>query len=294
MTVSDENPKRPPVDSRPFLVIPYWPPGTLDTSDPGDTGERRPLPDDEPKVVWYLCPAIRTTPYEPGTDLTVHVDVLNRGGANTESLAHVSVWWTDPASAFVIDPANLIGFDLVPVKPRGGRATSRGMTKRIPDTAPKHVCLLVRVSHQYDPAGNVPDPVGDRHWAQRNLTAVSVSDGQPIDVKFVAANPLEDTAEFTLSVRQNGEEHSEVLAQELGAEPRFIEASIAIGETDEDLDRRQVSLQVALRPGERRPVRVRIDVLGQLEAGTFASYEISQRAGERGPVLGSLGVVALG
>ena len=107
----DERDKRPSHegeegthDSRPFFVIPYWPAAA---GDDGDTGEQRPLP---ASATWYECKGIHASPYEPGTDLEVTVDVRNFGGSNAPSVAQVTAWWSDPTTGFVVDPARLIGF----------------------------------------------------------------------------------------------------------------------------------------------------------------------------------------
>src|SRR5688500_8124708 len=96
-------------DSRPHFVIPYW----LSTgpNDPGDDGDTRPVPSN---VVYYLCQGIHASPYQPGEELEVSVDVANHGGANTESVAQVTVWWSVPSSGFVVGPDKLIGYKTVP------------------------------------------------------------------------------------------------------------------------------------------------------------------------------------
>ena len=104
-------------DHRPYLTIPYWTKtAPLVPGGPGDDGQVRPLPTG---VVSYLCPGIHASLYTPGSDLTVHVDVLNSGGGNITGLVTVTVWWEYPAPAFgAMTKNNLIGVQLLPVPPR--------------------------------------------------------------------------------------------------------------------------------------------------------------------------------
>ena len=124
-------PRERPFDSRPHFVIPYW-----SSPDPtqGDDGDIRPVPSN--KAVWYLCESIHASPYQPGKQLDVKVDIANYGGANTPSIAQVTVWWSDPTAGFVVGPDKLIGYRTVEVNPRGGRNTTLVMSKVIPSSAP--------------------------------------------------------------------------------------------------------------------------------------------------------------
>ena len=154
----------------------------MSLGDPGDTGQIRPVPDSAGPS--YMCPGIHTSTYAPGNYLTVQVNVRNFGNGNSPSLAQVTVWWGDPATGFVADPAKRIGFDVVKVEPRGEQATTLPMTAKIPASAPGHICLLARVSHQLDLAGKTPIPGLDQHWAQRNLVVATAEPGIPIIIQF--------------------------------------------------------------------------------------------------------------
>lgn len=83
----------------------------------------------------HLCESIHASPYEPGQQLDVTVDIGNYGGANTPSIAQVTVWWSDPTAGFVVGPDKLIGYCTVEVPPRGGRNTKPVMGKVIPPSA---------------------------------------------------------------------------------------------------------------------------------------------------------------
>lgn len=280
-------PEEQPNDSRPHFVIPYWSasgPGAT-----GDDGNTRPLPSN---VVSYLCPAIHASPYRPGEQLDVTVDIGNFGGANTPSIAQVTVWWADPATGFVVGPDRLIGFVTVPVPPRGGQATTPTLSKEIPGSAPDHICLLARVSHQYDRAGVKADPINDRHWAQRNLVAVSAQPGVPFVFAFDAGNPLPTEAEFILVARQVGEEQFAILAEELQREPTFVDADLHLGETAEGiLDGGEASLPLLLQPAEVRRCYLGVNVQSEVGAGRFAAFEIVQQSRTEAGAVGSIGLV---
>lgn len=262
-------------DARPFLTIPYW--------SPGDTGEERPLPS---TIAWYLCPGIRTSTYQPGQVLEVAVDVRNNGGSNAPSLAQVTVWWSDPALGFVIRPENLIGFRQVTVHPRGGAAATAIMARQIPADAPAHICLIARVSHPLDPAPSVPDPVSDRHWAQRNLSVVAAPAGTPAALQFVIANPFPDAAGFRIRIAPVA--NPTLLAGEDGVIGEAFVDFIAQMHVAGLVGEGSLEFDVELEPGEVRGLTAEIEVQ-ELPRGAFAAFEISQALDER--VLGGLAVV---
>ncbi len=269
-------------DARPFLVIPYWP---ATATDPGDTGSARPVPTTVP---WYMCGGIRTSTYQPGQVLEVAVDVRNFGGSNAPSLAQVTVWWTDPTLGFLVKPENLIGFRTVPVPPRGGTATTAIMAKEIPASAPDHICLLARVSHQLDTAPPLPDPVNDRHWAQRNLSVVTVTPGAPATLSFVVTNFLADAATFR--IRMAPVEHVEMLAGTDGVDGRpltDVQATMRLGDRSGE---GRIEIDVGLSAGEVRELDAEI-VVPALDDGSFVAFEISQMLGDT--TLGGLGLVVV-
>ena len=271
-------------DSRPHFVIPYW--VSTGPGDPGDDGDTRPVPSN---VVWYLCEGIHASPYQPGERLDITVDVANHGGANSPSVAQVTVWWADPSTGFVLAPDRLIGYRNVPVDPRGGQATTEVLSKVIPASAPNHICLLARVSHQYDRAGLVVDPVNDRHWAQRNLAAVQAQQGVPLVFPFVAGNPLDEEAEFLLVVQQAGEERFAGLQHAVGADPVFGEFVASLSE-DRASGTGGDALRLALGPREQREIFLHLVMHSSTGPGRFSALEISQTSPSRETVVGGLGV----
>ncbi len=280
-----------PVDARPYFVIPYWAPTS--PGDSGDNGELRPLP---ANVTSYLCSSIHASAYAPGTALTVTVDVRNFGDGNSPSLARVTVWWADPNTGFVADPTRLIGIDVVPVPPRGEMVqATRPMTQRIPASAPNHVCLLACVSHQLDLANTTtPNPAGDRHWAQRNLSVVTAVSELPIMVPFMAGNPFDHEAEFTLLARAVPEEHYRQLADIVEAEPIRLDARLSFrGEGNHNGHDGTAEQRIQLRAREQRPMELRVELGAIPQRGQFTGIEIIQaHGGDRS--IGSLGIIVRG
>lgn len=264
-------------DTRPFLTIPYWA--------PGDSGEQRPLPGN---VLWYLCPGIATSTYQPGEVLEVTVDVRNSGGSNTPSLAQVTVWWSNPTLGFVVKPENLIGFRQLSVSPQGGRATTSVMARRIPVDAPDHICLLARVSHPLDPAAAVPDPVNDRHWAQRNLSVVRPAAPGPVTVAFDIANPLPDAAQFTVRIALAEDPAALARADQVVGEP-LTDVALVLS-VDGHTSERTLELDVELDAGETRTLDAEITIFDQAPH-SYVALEFSLIHRER--LMGGLGVVVL-
>ncbi|MBZ7926652.1 hypothetical protein LAC79_33295 [Ensifer adhaerens] len=282
-------PEEHPVDSRPHFVIPYWPasgPGT-----PADDGNVRPLPGN---VVSYLCSSIKTSPYKPGETLDVTVEVHNYGGGNAPQQAQVTVWWADPATGFVLAPDRLIGFQMFAVPPRGGTAVSSKMTKEIPAAAPPHICLLARVSHQFDRPGNVADPVNDRHWAQRNLAVVPAQPGVPLQLVFIAGNPFERDATFVLLARPVTEHALRAIADELRAEPREFDGEIGLAPAGRDVERGNTSLTVDLAAGAQQRLQVLVSFEGELARDQFTGVEVLQLHEDGERLVGGIGFVLSG
>jgi hypothetical protein len=283
-----------PTDTRPYLTIPYWT-TPLAPGGPVDDGEDRPLPS---SVASYLCPSIIASPYVPGSDLTVQVDVRNQGGGNTDSLATVTVWWTQPGPSFgALGANNLVGVGLVNVAPRGGLATTNPLTKLIPSTAPDHICLLAQVSASLDPAGPVPDPIGDRHWAQRNLWTIKAQQGQIVHLNFWAANPFNEEAAFSFRVMPAAREHFYQIARANIGDPILTEAKIKFRTPATVLLQRIEESEspsiVALGPRASRSVLLSLELATVPTKGQFAVFEILQFHGKSDKVVGSAGVIVL-
>jgi hypothetical protein len=276
-----------PVDQRPYLCIPYWT-TPLEPGEDGDSGETRPLPGN---VISWLCPGIHASPYTPGEQLDVQVEVRNSGAGSATALATVLVYWADPTVGFA--KPTLLGAASVAVQSRGGRATTGTISGVVPATAPNHICLLCVVTHSLDKAGKTADPVGDRHWAQRNLVAVGATPGTPEILPFMAANPFEYGAGFRLSVQMLEFDLLRPLARRLGREPTDMGVRVRL------LDERgsvigkdpRAETYFNLEAGARRLFNVAVEPLGELESGQIAAVEAVLFANELEHPVGSLGIV---
>jgi hypothetical protein len=289
-----QEPGEGPPDTRPYLCLPYWT-APLVLGGRWDDGEQRPLPG---AVVSYLCDAVHAGPYTPGLPLEVAVDVRNSGGGNAASIATVVVYWADPTVGFA--KPTFLAATVVPVTPsRSAPTSTRSPTMRgvIPVGAPAHVCLLAAVSHPQDRAGTVCDPIGDRHWAQRNLTAAAVAPGAPALLPMLVANPFDRDGSFLLTIRPTEGERAERVALELGTVP--ADGSMTLRLLDQDgaqveNDGEAVRTRLGLGPRDQRRLQLLVEVAAELEPGSSLGLEaeLLDEAGER--AVGSLGMVLVG
>ncbi|KXY55068.1 hypothetical protein AT278_17865 [Bacillus cereus] len=284
--------KHDPVDTRPFLFIPYWT-KPLFPGDPGDNGSIRPLPNG---VISWLCEGIHSNPYVPGQPLEVWVDVGNSGPGNTTSLATVLVYWAEPVIGGISKP-KLFGARSVPVPPRGGVVTTPVMTGTL-GTSSTHVCLFALVTHDLDKPGSNMDPINDRHWAQHNLIAMTVKPKNILHLPFEASNPLSESGIFEVVVRPMYEREMETLALELKATPRLRLDSLRVqllDNTGKTLTNTgpSVTLTIELEKGKGRGLHLNIQLDESLEQHEFAAIEVSlnHRFGDCKELVGSLGVV---
>ncbi|WP_400994830.1 hypothetical protein [Agromyces sp. GXQ0307] len=290
----DHDQEQPRPDLRPFFCLPYWT-AALQPGGTWDTGEQRPLP---PQVVSWLSPAIVAGPYRPGETLEVAVQVRNSGDGNSPSIATVIVYWADPTVGFATP--EFFGATTVAVPPARTSpltVTTPTMRRTIPASAPDHICLLAAVHHQQDRAGTVCDPVGDRHWAQRNLTAVTAHPGAPAMIAFDLANPSADDGEFMLIVRRAELSAVVPLAAEFGvAELSEVPAVVTLhGPDGRPLTdpMRELTHHLFLAAHERVRVELAVEPEGEIPAHTAVVAEAVVMADEERPV-GSLGFVLRG
>ena len=286
---SEEHREGPP-DTRPYLCVPYWT-TPLTPGGSWDNGEQRPLPS---AVVSYLCPAIRPGPYRPGEPLSVTVDVRNSGGGNSAAMATVVVYWADPTIGFA--SPHFFAATAVSVMP--GRtapltSTTATMTATIPASAPEHICLLVAVSHAADRAGKAADPVGDRHWAQRNLVAVPAAPGAPALIPLTVANPFAEGGAFFVHLRPTEYERARLVARELGTIPADASVIIRLLDVDGGLvteEGREVHLSMDLRGHQKRRFQVLLDLPAELEEGRSVGIDALLFSSNE-QLCGSLGMV---
>ncbi|MRX42119.1 hypothetical protein [Agromyces kandeliae] len=249
------------------------------------------------QVVSWLSPAIVAGPYQPGETLEVAVQVRNSGDGNSASIATVVVYWADPTVGFA--QPEFFGATTVAVPPARTSpltVTTPTMRRTIPASAPDHICLLAAVHHPQDRAGTVCDPVGDRHWAQRNLTAVTAQPGAPAMIPFDLANPTADDGEFVLLVRRTELSAVMPVVAELGAELSEIPPIVTLHGPDGRAltdPMRELSHGLSLAAHERVRVELAIEPEGELSPDAAIVAEAVLLRHDEQPV-GSLGFVLRG
>jgi hypothetical protein len=249
-------------------------------------------------VVSYACSAIHVGPYVPGDPLEVSVDVHNSGGGDSDVIATVVVYWADPTVGFA--KPNFLAATTVTVPPNPispASATTKKMMPVIPATAPEHACLVVYVSHPYDKAGTVCDPINDRHWAQRNLVAAHAAVGAPVIMPLTAANPFAQGGNFEVSLGPADERRAQIVAREFQTEPGDVPVRLRLLNEDGTAaseEGRLVRVPVQLGALERRRFQIMIEFDSDLPAGRSTSVEafLLDISRDRRPV-GSLGVILL-
>jgi hypothetical protein len=270
-----------PDDVGTWLVIPYY---------DGDTGAERPVPNT--KAISYLCRSI-IVDGEPGVftlrrgvPMGVTVDVGNWGSGALTAAVQVRVWWADPSTVFAM--AHPFGQAVVLVQP--GEVVRTGVMRgTIPLTAPSHVCLLVHVAAPLDGAGKtaVPDPAGDRHWAQANLTeAVAAEDGT-VKIPFLAGNPFDAVASARFGLRPLADAEIDLMRELLQRDFRTLPAeNVAVLNAGGD-----VSEVFDLQPGAE-PLTLQATFPEGIPAGVECHMVLTQTIEREGrePLQGSLGV----
>lgn len=70
------------------------------------------------------------------------------------------------------------------------------------------------------------DPLGDRHWAQRNLMAAVAA--EPAVISFAVGNPFNGDKTFDLLVQPIGTRRAAELTSQFGAIPVQIETNLRL------------------------------------------------------------------
>lgn len=217
MPPPDERHPDRPEEVTTWLVIPYF------DDDIGRPGVERPIPPNQ--AVPWLCTSIIVngvpggTAFRRGVPIHIAVEVANWGAGALPAIALVRLWWSDPTLSFA--SATLFGQTSVPVPPTGQPQRVGDFTLTIPEGASPHVCLLAQVSAPLDGASGVPDPHGDRHWAQLNLLEVTAATGESVfPVPFLLANPFPHEARSRVAVEEMPHAAVRLLSEQLGIEIR--------------------------------------------------------------------------
>ena len=283
-----------------FMGIPYF------AGDQGRLGIERPL---KPPTVSYLCPSMTVlmsgvpgaAVFIPGADLDVQVRVANYGGGTINAAANVAVFWADPNTGFT--KTNWFGHTPVIVPTHGGVRLAPIIRSKIPITAPKHICLLARVTApgDYLVPNSIIDPITDRHWAQLNLNAVTLAADSTFQFTFWAGNPLSRTAAFDLVARSVNSRVLKTLSRQFRAEPvAFDEIAINLMPLGVDFARndrerrRGPRITVELKANARQPIHMHGTLTRRLESSRFTAVEILQISRDNEDrIIGSLGVVVI-
>jgi hypothetical protein len=250
---------------------------------------------DPSKAVYYLCPAIiidgvpGKTTFERGVPTRVTVDVANWGAGSLTAPVQVRIWWADPALSFI--HAQPFGQAVLLAPAGAGPVRSREIVGTIPTSAPAHVCLLVHVAAPMDgsPAGSVPDPAGDRHWAQFNLTEVVTDTEGAFQLTVNVGNPFDRNMMARLRVGALREGELVLLARRLSrdihmTEPADVEMRLAGEFTEGDVN---------LSPGEQLPLEI-FGRIRNLVPGETVAITVTQTGtpeGSETPLEGTVGVL---
>jgi hypothetical protein len=166
-----------------------------------------------------------------------------------------------------------------------------------PALAPNHICLLVCVTHSLDGAPASADPIGERHWAQRNLFAVTTR-LNPITVSFLVGNPFKTEGIFELRARTLDLRQLELFAMRMKFEPSELQPRMQLldGEGRPLSEAgREARAALALGPHRRRRYSIVLHVEQHLHAHQLTAVEVFlYQSKEPQRAVGSLGIVIAG
>jgi len=313
----------------PWIVLPYW------LSDRG-TSTERPLPPATPSgsavpagVLSFVCPSLEVIGgapgvFTPGAETTVAVTVRNYGkGARLDPVT-LDLWWSEPTTDFGSLTKKPPMAQEVGIARRGDpNPLVKQMKFTTPADSGPHVCVVVRATVGYqllpsDPSSDgVPvwpaNPCCDRHWAQRNLHAISADSTGGFYFPFTSANGFAKELPFLIRARQVAGPPAEQLARALRARPAArATATISLRPLIGNLDRSERSaaeraeLKLAIGADGRLPLLFEGQLEKPLGAGEFAAFEIVQLPAEpkrerkseppqpKANRMGSIGVAVIG
>src|SRR5262249_53115184 len=148
----------------------------------------------------------------------------------------------------------------------GNPRESSTQTYTVPDGKP-HLCLFAEAWSSLDPSTKPGNAILDRHWGQQNLQIHVTQPGQRLVVPFAAVGQLE-AEEYTLTVRQ---------LPSLEGDHPFALPGQAIRLLDPERGGEPAErLFVSLRPHERRPFVLSVEVPGAAAPGTAVQLLVEQ------------------
>ncbi|EIM96280.1 hypothetical protein WQE_34681 [Paraburkholderia hospita] len=141
------------------------------------------------------------------------------------------------------------------------------------------------------------DPIGDRHWAQRNLFAVSANMNR-IVVPFIVANPLEKEEVFELKARQLDRRQLELLSLRMKGEPGEMALRMrlvdGLGKAVTEPSRESIT-RLALGPRRQRRYSLALDFEKTVHSPQIVAVELTLTYNADGArTVGSLGIVISG
>ncbi|AHG92365.1 hypothetical protein J421_4830 (plasmid) [Gemmatirosa kalamazoonensis] len=132
-----------------------------------------------------------------------------------------------------------------------------------------------------------PNPLGDRHWAQRNLHVVTPTAGGKFHLSFNVGNATRRQAAYTVRAQPVRGRALEFLARQVGAVPLPADGvALAIRPTLAsllDIPRRRVErgdtvfeLPVTLKPRRRLALTLQGQLARPVAPGHFVAFEVAQ------------------
>jgi len=248
------------------IYIPYY---------TGDNGQR-PLPGNiSPAACYYIWPNGRPgNNFVRGVPLRLQVMMTVHGPHNLRVPFRLTAWWLAFGASGTIK--TLFSEQMGTLWPRDEWWTTVEGT--IPETAPRHVCLLLHVTSPLDPGGAAEAPGSDHHWAQLNLADVSIGADRRFKAQFTVGNRFPEDASFDVRVEPvEGERRDalvELIGRNLAARPELVYTlrdDVSGASAASDPSGVALIEDVKLHAGETRTLEIDGTVSGNLEnADSFA------------------------
>jgi hypothetical protein len=168
----------------------------------------------------------------------------------------------------------------------------------IPPPGKDHVCLIAEITSGDAAAPDVPDPVGNPHYAQHNVDIVHLKAGKTGSVTFQINNPFALEAKFIIQLKPLSEGALKSLERTYRAEAAPLpQDAFALQQlADAEGNRQQRELVFEMQAGEQRVCQGLVFTKG-LQAGQFSAGQVdvfvsSLRQDEHNKAqVGSFGVI---
>jgi len=255
------DPNQPDFPQTPWIVIPYW--GGVGASADQGRADQRPLPPSptpgpsaNSSVASWACESIRVggggpaDVFTPDVPTTISIDVRDYGRGSVLDVVIIDLWWAAPTPSFGFVTMNPPMAQAVGALSRDGTGALPPLTSTVEITIEakygQHVCLLARATTVADTTPvSPPNPLGDRHWAQRNLHVVTPTGGGKFHLTFNVGNAT--------------------LASLLDIPQRRVERGATVFE-----------LPVTLKPRRRLALTLEGQLARPVAPGHFVAFEVAQ------------------